>query len=97
MIAIRMIGKMAALPLIILTAVAGFLFNLATNLSSYVVGPALLLILGFDIYFLIMMQWTHVAILTILGAGCFALLFTQAAVIVGLEEARDGLIRFVRS
>ena len=53
MFVIRLIGKIAALPLIVLTAIAGFLFNLATDLSGYVIGPALLLILGFDIYFLI--------------------------------------------
>lgn len=97
MFVIRLIGKIAALPLIVLTAIAGFLFNLATDLSGYVIGPALLLILGFDIYFLITAQWIHVAILTMLGAGCFAVLFGQAVVIVALEGARDGLIRFMRS
>ena len=60
MFVIRLIGKIAALPLIVLTAIAGFLFNLATDLSGYVIGPALLLILGFDIYFLITTQWIHV-------------------------------------
>ena len=84
MFVIRLIGKIAALPLIVLTAIAGFLFNLATDLSGYVIGPALLLIL-------------HVAILTMLGAGCFAVLFGQTVVIVALEGARDGLIRFMRS
>lgn len=97
MFVIRLIGKIAALPLIVLTAIAGFLFNLATDLAGYVIGPALLLILGFDIYFLITTQWIHVAILTMLGAGCFIVLFGQAVFIVALEEARDGLIRFVRS
>ena len=93
MFVIRLIGKIAALPLIVLTAIAGFLFNLATDLSGYVIGPALLLILGFDIYFLITTQWIHVAILTMFGAVCFAILFGQAVVIVALEGARDGLIR----
>ena len=97
MFVIRLIGKIAALPLIVLTAIAGFLFNLATDLSGYVIGPALLLILGFDIYFLITTQWIHVAILTMLGTGCFAVLFGQAVVNVALEGARDGLIRFMRS
>ena len=67
------------------------------RMLGYVIGPALLLILGFDIYFLITTKWTHVAILTMLGAGCFAILFGQAVVIVALEGARDGLIRFMRS
>ena len=53
MFVLRLIGKIAALPLIVLAAIAGFLFNLATDLSGYVIGPALLLILGFDIYFLL--------------------------------------------
>ena len=97
MIVIRLIGKIFALPLIILTAVAGFLFNLASDLSAYVTGPVLLFILVYDIYFLITTQWIHVAILTILGVGCFAILFGQAVVIVALEGARDGLIRFMRS
>lgn len=97
MMVIRLIGKIFALPLIILAAVAGFLFNLACNLSAYVTGPVLLFILGYDIYFLVAMQWTHVAILTVLGLACFALIFAQAVVLVTLEEARDGLIRFVRS
>ena len=35
--------------------------------------------------------------ITILGLGCFALLFAQAGAIVLLEEARDGLIHFMRS
>ena len=97
MMVIRLIGKIFALPLTILTAVAGFLFNLTCNLSAYVTGPVLLFILGYDIYFLVTTQWTHVAILTILGLTCFALIFSQAVVLVALEEARDGLIRFVRS
>ena len=46
MFVIRLIGKIAALPLIVLTAIAGFLFKLATDLTGYVIGPALLLILG---------------------------------------------------
>lgn len=49
------------------------------------------------IYFLITTQWIHVAILTMLGAGCLVVLFGQAVVIVALEGARDGLIRFMRS
>ena len=49
---IRFIGKIAALPLAVIAAVLGFLFNLAINLSGYLIGPAMLLILGFDIWFL---------------------------------------------
>ena len=43
---IRFIGKIAALPLAVIAAILGFLFNLATNLFGYVIGPAMLLILS---------------------------------------------------
>lgn len=94
---IRFIGKIAALPLAIITAVLGFLFNLATNLPGYLIGPAMLLILGFDIWFLIHAAWQHVLILTVLEAGCLVILFGQAVVLEFLDSIRDGLFRFVRS
>ena len=43
---IRVLFKILALPMAVITAVLGFLFNLATNLSGYVIGPAMLLILS---------------------------------------------------
>ena len=65
MMIIRLIGKLFALPLAIIAAILGFLFNLATNLSGYVIGPAMLLILGFDIWFLVHAAWQHVLILSL--------------------------------
>jgi hypothetical protein len=94
---IRFIGKIAALPLAVIAAVLGFIFNLATNLSGYVIGPAMLLILGFDIWFLIHAAWQHVLILTALEGCCLAVLFGQAVVLEFLDNIRDGLFQFVRS
>lgn len=94
---IRFIGKIAALPLAVIAAVLGFLFNLATNLSGYLIGPAMLLILGFDIWFLFHAAWQHVLILTVLEGCCMAVLFGQAVVLEFLDSIRDGLFRFVRS
>ena len=94
---IRFIGKIAALPLAVIAAIMGFLFNLATNLSGFVIGPAMFLILGFDIWFLIHMAWQHVLILTLLEVLCLTALFGQAVVLELLDSIRDGLFRFVRS
>lgn len=76
---------------------ATFIFNLATNLSGYVIGPAMLLILGFDIWFLIHTAWQHVLILSLLEGCCLAVLFGQAVVLEFLDNIRDGLFQFVRS
>ena len=94
---IRFIGKIAALPLAVIAAVLGFIFNLATNLSGYVIGPAMLLILGFDIWFLIHTAGQHVLILTLLEGCCLEVLFGQAVVLEFLDNIRDGLFQFVRS
>lgn len=94
---IRFIGKIAALPLAVIAAVLGFLFNLATNLSGYLIGPVMLLILGFDIWFLFHAAWQHVLILTVLEGCCLAVLFGQVVVLEFLDSIRDGLFRFVRS
>ena len=94
---IRFIGKIAALPLAVIAAVLGFLFNLATNLSGYVIGPAMLLILGFDIWFLIHAAWQHVLILTLLEGCCLVVMFGQAVVLEFLDNIRDRLFQFVRS
>ena len=94
---VRFICKIAALPLAVIAAVLGFIFNLATNLSGYVIGPAMLLILGFDIWFLINTAWQHVLILTLLEGCCLAVLFGQAVVLEFLDNIRDGLFQFVRS
>ena len=97
MMIIRLIGKIFDLPLAVIAAILGFLFNLATNLSGYVIGPAMLLILGFDIWFLVHAAWQHVLILSILEGVCLLVLFGQAVVLETLDSLRDGLFRFVKS
>ena len=97
MMIIRLIGKLFALPLAIIEAILGFLFNLATNLSGYVIGPAMLLILGFDIWFLVHAAWQHVLILSILEGVCLLVLFGQAVVLEALDSLKDNLFRFVKS
>ena len=97
MMIIRLIGKLFALPLAIIAAILGFPFNLATNLSGYVIGPAMLLILGFDIWFLVHAAWQHVLILSILEGVCLLVLFGQAVVLEALDSLKDNLFRFVKS
>ena len=97
MLALRVIGKILSVPLIILTALVALAANAAINLSGIVLVPLLLVVGGYDIYFLIMMRWTDVFITTLIGAILFLAFFGAALIIAFLEEARDGLIRFLRS
>lgn len=97
MLAIRVIGKVLSVPLIILTALAALAANAAINLSGIILIPLFLIVGGYDIYFLIMMRWTDVFITTLIGAILFLIFFGAALIIALLEEVRDGLIRFLRS
>lgn len=97
MLALRVIGKILSVPLIILTALVALAANAAINLSGIVLVPLLLVVGGYDIYFLIMMRWTDVFITTLIGGILFLVFFGAALIIALLEEARDGLIRFLHS
>lgn len=97
MLVFKIIGKILSIPLIILTAVAAFIANLITNLSGIVLVPLLVIVAGYDIYFLIMTRWLDVCITTVIGVGLFLVLFAASFVIAVLEEARNGLIRFLHS
>lgn len=97
MFVIRMIFKIIALPVTAIVVAAGLLFKLFTHLSEYVTGPLMLFIAACDIYCLFMQRWSQCFLLTGMELICFLALFAQAAMIVLLEELRDGLIGFLRS
>ena len=97
MLAIRIIFKIIAIPLFLVVGIAELLFKLLTNLSSYIIGPLMFLIIGCDIWCLFGQQWLNCLILTILVGICFLVLFAAALIIVLLESAREGISGFIRS
>ena len=58
--------KVLALPFIFVFALAAVLVKAVNNLSSYVMGPLILFILGCGIYSAIQQMWRSVAILAVL-------------------------------
>lgn len=97
MLVFRIIGKILSVPLILIIAIAAFLANAVTTLSGLVIIPVFLIVLGYDIYFMISMNWLHVFITSLIGAGLFLIYFGAAFIIAILEETRNGLIRFLHS
>jgi len=94
---LKVIAKIAVLPLIPIAAVMVLLFRLACNLSSYVIGPLMWLFIGFDIYYLIQQNWIQVPLLTLLAVLCFLACCAEGVVQYLLESLRDGMISFIRS
>jgi len=89
--------KLLALPLIVLCKLAAILVRTATNLSSYVVGPLMLVILGCGVYALLHQQWSNVFLLVLLEGLCAAVLFGAVVVETLLMDAGEVLATFLRS
>ena len=97
MFMIRLILKVVSLPLIAVTALAGLFLRIVTNLSSYITGPFLIFIVICDVYSLVMRSWRDVFLLTMIGAGCFAVYLCAGMLIALIEDARDDLRGFLHS
>lgn len=94
---IKLPFKLLALPLILILMTAAILVRMVTNLSSYIVGPLMLFILGFGIYSAVQQRWTSVAILAVSEVLCVAVMFFAFSVVSVLEGMRDFLVSFVHS
>ena len=97
MLLIRILFKIVAVPLFLIVGTVEFLFKFLTNVSSYVIGPLMLFIIGCDIWCVFGQKWTQCLILTGMIAACFLVLFIAAVVIGLLESAREGIEGFIRS
>ena len=97
MLAIRLIFKILAVPLFLIVGTVELLCKFLTNLSSYVIGPLMFFIIGWDIWFLFVQKWTQCLILTGMAVAGFLVIFAAVVVIVLLELAREGIGGFIRS
>lgn len=97
MLIIRVLFKIFAIPLFLIVGIAELVFKLLTNVSSYVIGPLMLFIIGCDIWCLFGQRWLHCLLLTGMAVACFLVLVAAAVVIVLLETVRGGIGGFIRS
>lgn len=97
MLLIRILFKIVAVPLFLIVGTVELMFKFLTNVSSYVIGPLMLFIIGCDIWCVFGQKWTQCLILTGMTVACFLVLFIAAVVIGLLESAREGIAGFIRS
>ena len=93
----KMILKLFALPVLFVLKTTCILGNLISNLSSYVIGLLLLILVGCGIYCIVQAMWTSLAILACMGVAAFLVLFTIVFLTVQAESASDSLSHFLRS
>ena len=93
----KMILKVLALPVLFVVKSVCILGNLLTNVSSYVIGLLLLILVGCGIYCVVQAMWTSLAILAVMGLAAFLALFGIVFLTVQAETASESLGQFIRS
>lgn len=93
----KMILKVLALPVLLITKCVCVLGNLLTNISSYVIGLLLLVIVGCAIYCVVQAMWTSLAILAVMGLAAFLVLFGFVWLVVKAENLSEHLGQFLHS
>lgn len=93
----KMILKVFALPVLLIMKSVCILGNLLSNISSYVIGLLLLILVGCGIYCVVQAMWTSLAILAVMGLAAFLALFGIVFLTVQAETASESLGQFLRS
>ena len=93
----NIILKVLALPVLLITKSVCILGNLLSNISSYVIGLLLLILVGCGIYCVVQAMWTSLAILALMGLAAFLVLFGIVFLTVQAESASESLGQFLRS
>ena len=93
----KMILKVLALPVLLVMKSVCILGNLLSNISSYVIGLLLLILVGCGIYCVVQAMWTSLAILAVMGLAAFLVLFGIVFLTVQAETASETLGQFIRS
>jgi hypothetical protein len=93
----KMILKVLALPVLFVMKSVCILGNLLSNISSYVIGLLLLILVGCGIYCVVQAMWTSLAILAVMGLAAFLALFGIVFLTVQAETASESLGQFLHS
>lgn len=94
MMLLKILLKILAEAMIVPVVLFMFMLKLLVNLSSYVLGPFMLFLIGCSIYTIFQSAWNQLLILVILLLGCVLALFCTSWVIVALEGVNDRLRSF---
>lgn len=82
---INLLFKIILLPVLLIVNILYLLANLFMNLSSYVIGLFLLLIVGCGIYCIVKALWTSFFLLIALGVAAFLVIFSMVWAVVKIE------------
>lgn len=94
---IKLLFKLIAYLLIAIICVFTLIVKVLVNLSTYVLGPFMLFLIGCCIFVIIKGFWSQLFILGTLLVLCVLSLFCAAWILIFFESVNDNLKDFVRS
>ena len=88
--------KCFVFPLILLCKLLSLLFRAVVYLSSYLLGPFLLFLLGCGICTLFRRTWNQTLILAVAVVGCIGIYFGVILLICLVDDCSERLVSFIR-
>lgn len=97
MIILKWIGKLLAIPVLLVISLAWFVVKAITALYGLCYGLFGIGIVVAMLLFLAYQEWANVIALIVIAVAAFAILFAGTFIQVMLEEANNGLRRLLKA
>ena len=97
MIILKWIGKLLAIPVLLVTSLAWLIVRAITALYGLCYGLLGIGIVVAMLLFLTYQEWANVIALIVIAVAAFSILFAGTFIQVMLEEANSGLRRFLKA
>ena len=97
MIILKLLGKLLAIPLLLVTALLWLAVKAMTSIYGLCYGLLGIGVVAAMILFLAYQEWANVIALIVIAIVAFAILFAGTFIQVLLEEANSGLRKIIRA
>ena len=94
---VKLILKVALLPVIAVLWVVDLLANMLLTVGSYVLGPLMFFILFCCIYTVVKQLWNQTLLLALIEGFCVLVFFGAGWFIIMLEDVKERLMNCVRA
>lgn len=97
MIILKIIGKILAIPALLITSILWLVVKAMTVIYGLCYGLIGLVLVAALLLFLAYQEWANVVAIIVIAVIAFLILFSGTFIQILLEEANSGLMRFIRT
>lgn len=91
-----MLLKLFVYPIMFVVKIFELFIKLTMNVSSYVIGLLMTILVVAGIYTIVVQKWTQLLILSIMFVGCMLIIFLAAWLSVTLENINYRLANLIK-